>query len=240
MDLVDRFMAGLELRDPARVAPRPLDFAVMSATQTLLALADWWTVAWGMQAGLIVIPALLDPKTLRFVGLEDSGLLIATASDGDVEAYLKAARLRTDVARSQYQAALLKLSEFEPDFDFEPWVSAVMSRPSVNPLQVLREKYTKLRTIGVIRLLDSSGSVVDALAVDELGQASAWQEGGWLALFAAQWSGYAEGSRPEIASFLTWLSKQSPYGPLALDEPKVISGEGDLDSFITQAVTTTT
>jgi hypothetical protein len=78
---------------------------------------------------------------------------------------------------------------------------------------------------------------VDLLVIDDQGQVSTYQDDGWLALFAAQWAGYAEDSRPDIASFLGWLAQQRPYGPFTLDEPQVTSSEGELDAIVVSTIT---
>lgn len=236
MDLLERFMEGLELRDPARVDPRPLDFAASNERGTLLFLTNWWTIEWGMNAGLLYVPAVLNPKTLWFDGLEASGWHLAGATDGFFESHLHGARLHADFNRESYHDALLRLVEFEPDFDFRPWIEAVLARPRLDPFEMLRIRHMGLRSVGVIRLLDGAGAVADALAVDDKGQAVTLVDDGWLALFASQWSGYAEAARPDVGSFLGWVAQQTPYGPLALSEPKVISEEGEIRTVLDRAL----
>lgn len=240
MDLIARFMDGLELRDPTRVDPRPLDFAVSNEGGTLLMLANWWTTSWGMGTGLIHVPAVLDPATLRFVGLEHEDVYLGPATDGFFADMLSAARLRTDLDRGRYYRELQKLVEFEPDFDFMPWISEILTRPTVDARAVIRARQTARRTLGMICLRDHANSVVDALAVDEHGQVATFHDDGWLALFATQWAGYAESARPEVASFLGWLAQQRPYGPFTLDEPKVTAAEGELDAIVNSAIQATT
>lgn len=239
MQLIDRFISGLEFRDPSRLDPRPLDFAVSNQTGTLLALANWWTVGWGMGTGLLYVPAVLNERTLLFDGLEHLGLSVTTATDGFYAGLLRAARLRTDIDRGRYYQELQKLVEFEPDFDFRPWIETILARPVVDAVAVMRAQQTARREIGVVRMRDHAARVIDVLAVDALGQVAVFRDEGWLALFAAQWAGYAEGTRPDVASFLGWLAQQRPYGPFSLDEPQVTSAEGDLDAFVNRALTTT-
>lgn len=234
--LIDRFMDGLEFRDPSRADPRPLDFAVSNDTKTLLLLTNWWTVQWGMEEGLLVIAGVLNPETLRFDGLEGTGLHLGPATDGFFEAHLNAARRLTDIDRGRYVIALQRLVDFEPDFDFSPWIEAVLTRPTVDPIKEMHARQTALRTVGMIRLLDAAGTPVDALVIDEHGQVATSQDDGWLALFATQWAGYADDERPAVDAFLGWLKQQAPYGPFSLDEPMTASEEGELQALIPRAL----
>lgn len=237
MSLLDDFMLGLELRDPAHDGPRPLDFGVSNDTKTLLLLADWWTAGWGMGTGLVVVTGVLNPKTRRFDGIE-SDLCVATASDETWALQLKHARERTDILRSDYYEALRELQDFEPDFDLMPWVELMLARPVIDVAARIAQR-NELRPVGVIRVLDSDGSVVDALAIDARGSAATLLEEGWLALFADQWAGYAEPARPQIAEFLGWLAGQTPYGPFSIEQPRISSEAGDLESLVSRAQTRT-
>lgn len=236
MNLIDRCLAGLELRDPSRNDPRPLDFVVTNERGTLLMLANWWTVSWGMDAGLIYVPAVVDPGSLRFLDLPDQDVRLGPPTDDLFAGMLTAARFLTDVQRGRYYRELQKLVEFEPDFDFYPWIETILARPTIDPLAHIRSRTTARRDMGIVRMRNAAASVVDVLVVDSLGQVATFQEGGWLALFAAQWAGYAEGTRPDIASFLGWLVQQRPYGPFSLDVPQVTQAEGELDAIVSNAV----
>lgn len=238
MDLIERCLAGIELRDPSRVDPRPLDFAVSNESSSLLMLANWWTSDWGMGTSIVYVPAIINPKTLTFEGLESQGVVLGTATDGFFADMLEAARYRTDVDRGRYYRELQKLVDFEPGFNFHPWIETILTRPTIDAREVMRAQQTGRREIGIIGLRDHTDVLVDALAIDARGQVATSQDEGWLALFAAQWAGYADGTRPDITSFLGWLAQQRPYGPFTLDEPQVTSAEGELDAFITSAFNT--
>lgn len=232
-------MQGAELRDPDRFDPQPLDFAVWNEEVTLLALADWWTIPWGVGVGLVVVGAPLNPETLLFEGLSDA-LRVASPSDGFFELRCQQARRRMDLERVKYLKELQALIEFESDFDFGPWIEVVRERPVVNPLEVYEREHSGMRAVGRICVLDDRGTPVDALAIDERGDSAAADEAGWLALFGEQWSGYDDDERPEVGAFLGWLKTQNPYGPLALASPEVYSDEGDLMGHATRALTPAT
>lgn len=236
IDPIQQFLDGRELRDPSRPAPAPVDFAVWNATKTLVVLADWWTVSWGPGTGLIAFSAPLDPETGRFDGLQER-LSISSPSDGEVLRVLQEHRRRTDLQRARYMSELLRLAEYEPEFDFSAWIDAMQERPVVDVAKEYAAKHLKLRTVGLVRVTDSSGTVVDALAVDELGSAHVADEDGWLGLFADQWAGYSDVDRPEVGPFVQWLSNQKPYGPFAVDGFEVLSADGPLDVHVTRALT---
>lgn len=235
MILIERFLSGLELRDPSRPDPRPLDFAVTNDTGTLLMLANWWTVSWGMGTGILFVPAVLNPKTLLFDGLESTGLCVSTATDGFFADLLQAARLHTDLDRGNYYRELQKLVDFEPSFDVRPWVEEYLARPTIDARASIRARQTAMREIGTIVMRNGEGRVVDVLAIDALGQVATMQDEGWLALFATTWARYAAEARPNIGSFLGWLAQQRPYGPFSLDDPQVTAAEGELDAFVNSA-----
>lgn len=231
--LIDRFMAGLELRDPTVLGPRTLDFCVSNETQTLCLFTDWWSLTWGIDTGMMVLPAVLNPATLQFDALPDWHL--GTATDERYEARLAGARLRTDADRARYLLALQRLVSASPEYDLLPWIEAVLARPTVDVLAVKRQQATELRTVGYVRLLESEGRVVDALAIDERGATAGVLDGSWLALFGEQWSGYAEGARPDLESFLGWVAQQVPYGLFSVEQPWVTREGGDLQGLVERA-----
>jgi len=239
MELTDLFMRGAELRDPDRVDPRPLDFAVWNEQNTLLALADWWTLPWGMGTGFVVISAPLDPVTLLFDGLRPE-LQVAPPSDEFFALRCDQARRRTDLQRAKYLRELQALVEFEPDFDFTDWIAAIQDRPVVDVRRESAKMATAMRSIGRIRVVDAREVAVDALVIDELGNSAVANPDGWLALFGEQWSGYDDADRPEVGAFLDWLKTQNPYGPLALASPEVYSDGGELMGHVTRALTPAT
>lgn len=237
IDWIAKFMEGAELRDPTQEGAVPLDFAVSNAERTLCLTSGWWQRSWGQGGdGLLVVAAPFRPDTGGFDGLRED-LVIAGPTDGDMAAVLTTARLRTDVERGAYLDALRQVRDYEPDFDFDPWTEAVLARPRLDPFRRLVER----RTVGRLRQLAGDGRVMDVLVIDSLGQAVTAREGGWLALFAEQWSGYAEAERPEVFAFLTWLAAQPVYAPGAvLEEPTVFSEAGPLANHIERDATAST
>lgn len=229
---ISRFMAGVELRDPAQLGPIPLDFLVSNESQTLCFTIGWWRREWGQGGdGTLVIPAPFADG--RFDGLR-SGLLVSDPTDEDIADVLRIERQRVDVSRGEYLANLQRLRDYEPDFDFNPWTEAVLARPAFSLVRKLHER----REIGRVRLLDATGRVRDALVIDSLGQAATVLDGGWLGLFAEQWSGYAEGVRPGVLAYLSWVVTRPVYDPGAVFEaPTVTFDAGPLATFLERDAT---
>ena len=241
MTTIERVMEGLELRDPRRPDPRPLDFAVWNDTNTLLLLADWWTTDWGVGTGIEVVPAPLREEFLDFnlsdaVTDTEAQVHLGAASDETYQLVMDRARRRTDLDRASYLVQLQALVTFEPSFDYGPWLTAIAERPAVDAVADARARSAQMREIGRIRLLDESGTPVDALAIDEHGQAAVTIGDGWLALFADQWSGYDLDDRPAVGTFLDWLKKtQVPYGPLEVGDPELLTDAGELEQYALSA-----
>lgn len=232
-DIYDAFMEGRELRFNDELQSYPIDFLVWNEERTLAALAGWWRSAWGQNLGFITVGAAFDPETGTFPGLDS--VVLATATDAETQATLDQARDHTDFARQSYLAQLMSLVEFEPDFDFQPWLDAVFARPTRNAREELLQATTALRSVGKVQLLNEDDKVVDALAIDELGYAETMQEDGWLSLFAEQWSGYPEADRPSVGEFMQWLTTQNSYGAGVLSSFEVTSHEGPLAALVQEA-----
>lgn len=237
MDWIARFLEGIELRDPSQEGSSPLDFAVSNDTRTICLTVGWWRRNFGQSGdGIIVVDAPFRLDTGGFDGLSE-GLILAGPTDADVAEVLMKERLRTDLDRGAYLESLRTLRDYEPEFDFNPWTEAVLARPRLDPFRRLLER----REMGRIRLLGADGHVRDTLVIDALGQAVTSQDGGWLALFADQWAGYAEAERPDVFAYLSWLATQPVYDPGAsLEAPTVFSEAGPIATFLRDAAASST
>lgn len=233
--LIELLLSGAELRVPELDTPLPIDFVAFSDSATLVLHADWWRKTWALGDSVQALHAVPEASDASNVWdfKHGSGALLAPASDEDQQTYLDQMRMRTDLHRPAYLNQLSLLMDDHPEFDFLPWVQAILARPEID-LAATAEGETRERAIGKIMLLDGGQNVVDTLVIDELGNAASLKPDGYMALFVEQWTSYAEGQLPPLSEFVAWLAEQTPYGDRTLSGAGVISASGDVEDIALQ------
>ena len=234
--LIDALLRGLELRAPDEPNPIPVDFVAFADKATLVFRADWWMGEIALGSGVHVIGALPTEAPDGIWDFEhESGYVLAPATDEDVANHLHEMRLRTALHRARYLDAVQQVVESESDFDLNPWIEAILSEPEITP-EALAEGETAEREVGKILVRNGDETVIDALVIDDLGNAACAEPDGFLAPFAEQWSSTAEAQRPSIPDFVRWLSQQSLYGDRELTAAGTMSASGDVQEIALQLV----
>lgn len=234
--LIEALLRGAELRINGDDNPHPVDFIVSSDSATLVFLADWWQKGAELGHGIEVISALPEQDDDGNWTFEhENGYVLAGPTDADVADHLSQMRLRTDLHRPQYLDALQSVLESESDFDFNPWLEAVLARPEIDAASEA-EGETSEREVGKILLRNGDEAVLDALVIDDLGNAACADPDGFLASFAEQWSSFEEDDRPPVLDYMRWLSQQSVYGDRDLAHAGTMSASGDVQDIALQLV----
>ena len=242
MGLIEDIMAGRELRHPSLSEPHPIDLAVTGLGRTLIGFSGWWTEDWLLSSGVVTFDGNLDlsaqqentqyPRVWYFEDQPEA--VIATPSDEDMELRLTRMRRRTDLYRDEYlyQVGLLVDAYDAEDFDFDPWRAAILERPRVDVVAEMRARNTGARKIGRLFLRNQDNEGVDALALDEHGNAASARDSDTLTAFEDDWTGRED--RPEMEDYLKWAATQRPYGPYELDAPTFEQGTGSIVDIATR------
>jgi hypothetical protein len=225
-------MRGMEFRCSYYGGPQPVDLVARARERTLIAFAGWWKAQWDLGNGIEIVTGHLveAEQGVRWKfdeGPEDT--LIASPSDGDMQARIDRTRALEDIERANYLNAISILKEQNPEFDFNEWLEAFMDRPLYDPVEAYRKKQLGPRKTSGLLLLDRDNTKVDVLLVDEHGNAAVAAASEWLTVFANRWTEME--SRPDPQSFIEWVATQRPYGPYGLSEPFVFSAEGHIEDL---------
>jgi len=232
MSLMDAIMQGMEFRCAYYGTPQPIDLVARAPGETLIAFAGWWKAQWDIGNGLEIVKGNLVEAEQGIRWKFDEGpddTLIASPSDGDMQARIDRTRTLQDIERPIYLNALAILKEQNPDFDFDPWIETYLERPLYDPVAAYRKKHLGLRKTSGLLLLNRDNVGVDVLLVDEHGNAAVAAASEWLTVFANRWTEMED--RPDPQSFVEWVATQRPYGPHGLSEPFVLEAEGHLEDL---------
>lgn len=234
--LIEALMRGMELRLPDEPNPIPIDFVAFSDRATLVFRADWWMGEVTIGEGVHVIGAIPEEAPDGIWDFQhESGAVLAPPTDDDVDDHLHQMRVRMGTKRANYLDAVQRVVESETDFDLNPWIEAVLAEPEITP-EALAEGETAEREVGKILVRNGAEAVIDALVIDDHGNAACAEPDGFLVPFAEQWSSTAEAQRPSIPEFIAWLAQQSIYGDRELTAAGTMSASGDVQEIALQLV----
>ena len=234
---VQQMLRGMELQFDGSTESALLDFAVWNDEKTLCLRLGWWRSGVIIGETVELVEGPLNKQTLRFDKSAISGMRLEEVEDEASLAFFDRERRLMDLDRADYLSALNALVESEPDFDFSPWVSAVMARPVIDPIKELAKARAIPRERGIVLLIDSDQKIVDALAVDARGLYHAHEEYGILAsLYGYTWAEYPDETRPTPKQFLDWVYQQGVYGLYQVTEPKMAFDNEELLATVQRAL----
>jgi len=225
----DMFMRGVVL--VVNGASRPVDFAVSTTEQTIVYIANWWQGQAELNEGFVVIESPLefdrDRETFNFPDRPD--LSIELPDDDEMADWLRQAREASDIFRGSYVQQILVQREENPAFNYVSWLKTVEARPTIDAESKLLNSLTGLRKIGSILAVDNDNKPVDALVIDERGNAATVDPDGWLEAFGWEWVDADD--HEDVEDYLTGLSKLTPYGGVSLLAPVYYESEGHVEDM---------
>lgn len=231
MTLIEACMNGLVLYSFR--PDRPVDIVLVSERWISVASVGWWKTDWSLENGIYFYDATLNQvnNTWEMVRSDNVKASFEPPEEPDAELFLKNARLETDIDRDEYlkQLQFLRDSLGEAWYkQLDEWVAAVNQRPIVNSIEELKKRNTESRPVGIVKVTDQDGAFVDALAIDQRGNAATANETDWLEAIGSQWISYSDSDRPDTEDFLQWLSTQRPGG-LNVESFRVVQEKGSVE-----------
>lgn len=228
--LIEKMFKGLSFRPPGDDETYPVDCVIEHRhhDRSLVLLAGWWEGTGQPGDNILVVPSTVGKLPNGMPVFEQAPEYELTAlADDDADYQYHQMRDRQDTARGTYMSKLVAYARKNPEYRFNPWIRAFMARPVIDTQSILKETTEGLREIGGITLEDQNNNVIDALVIDERGNAETLDPDGWLASFVNQW-GDAQG-RASIAEFIHWVSEQDVHGPYRFGQKYVGKREGTLE-----------
>lgn len=215
MTLTELLMQGLMI--PYSDQPVPVDFIVVNARDgiTMVFMTGWQygTFQRGDGIGLIEGVPRVEGDIVSFTG---QAFHAYRPDDEDEAAAVARMRAVMDERRGDYMRALLTVRDQNTEFDFTDWITAVMARPVKEAQAEYERKTYAERDIAAVTLM-SGERVVDALVLDGFGNATAYDPGGRLQGFAAQWP--AKAGKVSLADYIRWVVEQPVYGDSVFGQP---------------------
>jgi hypothetical protein len=186
----------------------------------MFARANWWRNDWvselWIRSGVGELTRI-GPATWRMEGRADGvTATVALPEDGDE---LAAADIASniewrDVYRSRYLIELNRLIDTAPEFPVRDWYNTMLSHPARDLVADEQLRLARSRPVGIMELVGTAGTRVDAAAVDVDGNAATAGTNPWLRRMAESWE--AMENRPPLDEFVKWSMTKEPYGPFVL------------------------
>jgi hypothetical protein len=237
MSIYEACMEGLAITQPTGDMSN-VDFVVSNREATLVVKTWWWYSDWatsGAQSDGFLYYAypLLEDALGWFIAGPPGEARLGTPDERVVEA-VQSCREWQDLNRGAYVSHLARLREAFPEFDMAEWVALFLQRPKIDFDAALRQQNLGNRKIGSISLIGADNEVVDALVLDENGNAATARGNPWLESFAGDWR--ERQVRPEVESYINWVAQERPYGPYQVSSVKVTVANGGVEELAAGAV----
>lgn len=238
MSLLDDCLAGVYLSTTAFSRDLPLDFAVENDGWVVLALAGWWQRDWSFDGDLFLVRGKIEADPVGWKITRDDAVRswIMRADLKEIREPVMANRASTDFDRQAYLvqlAALMNALGEEWRQAVGSWQSAIERRPERDPVVEAKARAQADRGIGIVSIR-RDGRRVDALVIDDRGEAATAHGDPWLESIGSQWMALAP--RPSIVEFLAWVAEQTPYGGAELEQPREGNDHGTLQAIALRSV----
>lgn len=203
------------------------------APSTLFLLPGWW--AGDLQPGNgLEIVSVETRVVASALAIASEKYALAPIEPWEPEyAIASTSRDAADYNRGLYVQGLRRLAELLPEFSVVPYLRYILSRPRPDFEKIEREKIAGLREVGAVVMYDGQGRKVDALVIDERGNAAVVDDDGWLAPYMAQWH---EDQRSDVTNFIKWVSERAPYGDMTLGTSFSGTREGTVEDIAVELI----
>ena len=217
MSILTDSMAGLMLTSKDLPQDVGLDVVIAGPEHVFAFEVGWWTIRYGLGAGLFMFEGGLDKNTFGwFVRRTDSRTVqFIPPEPSAMKLLVERHRQHTDIERDAYLKVLDELPNYlgeEFNKPVEEWIALVKARPVVDALTIVQAQLHRKRAVGSLTVEDENGKVLDVLVVDEDGDFATSKGNSWLDSIGSQWGHADVENRPTIQAFLEWASEQRPRG----------------------------
>jgi len=224
----------MDLRRDQRIL---VDVAIPALTesQTLVLTPGWWRGDFQQGSGIAFVPGRLASidGTDDIVFTSEHYALVPIEAWEPEKVLADHARAQADYDRGLYIQGLRFLAGLMPEYRIAPYLRYILDRPRPDFEKIAREKIAGLREVGAVVMYDGQSRKVDALVIDERGNAAVVDDDGWLAPYMAQWH---EDQRSDVTNFIKWVSERSPYGDMTLGTSFSGTREGTVEDIAVELI----
>ena len=233
--LIEDAMEGMFLDCPGFGISPPVDVVLQAEGKSAVLFPNWWQNGFGPGFNLALFNAEFERTGAQRWALQNgqNNVRLVEPEGRTEERFVKEMRLRSDLDRDKYLAAVMKLKETLPELSVavEAWHAAFIERPVIDAAKEMRKRLTRRRRLGSVELRGGRNRLLDLLVVDEIGQAMTVRDHRSMRPHAERWA-FAEESERDIESFIEGFNHSSPYGFCCYGKARTFTAKGSIYQIV--------